>query len=301
MAIIDLDAYLLEAAKKMLPDPLFKEIRVDTSSLSVKDGNSYGIEITSNKPQGTMYMGDADLINNTNESQIMHSESFTKTITDSVTLSVTNGITTGVNISISGKIFGMGVETSMSFEVSTSTTQEQTSTEGVAYTVPSQTVNVPARTTYYVYTELQRSLLEGIVRLKADLSGNVKIFAKTPFDSRPREVYNDSVYKFIKDYQTVFPLPSGTSLNHANSSIHFEGLASYSFGTGTKFYVTISDKPKPTSQGAQEHKPFDAKTGLGTYEIQLDGKKFGFDFNDLKEYMDPKDFERLKELQNETV
>ncbi|MFK4322822.1 hypothetical protein ABH946_005582 [Bacillus sp. RC145] len=298
MAIVDLDAYLLALAKKWFPDPISKLIsKVDTSYLTVKNAESYGFEIKSSKPQGTMFMGESVLKNDTNETQLIHSDSFTKTITDSVTLSVTNGITTGVNISIGGKVFGMGVETSMSFEVSTSTTREQTSTEGVAYTVPSQTVSVPAKKTYYVYTALQRSQLEGSIRLRANLSSIFVVYIN--MDGQEMPVGSFPIYEFIKEYQSLHPLPSGISLNHNDKSIHFEGLAELLYGTGTKFNVTITDTP--SSQGTQEHKPFDAKTGLGTYEINLDGKKSDFDLNDLKDQMEPEVFERLKELQNETV
>nr|MCX3330865.1 ETX/MTX2 family pore-forming toxin [Bacillus pacificus] len=117
---------------------------VNTSHLPIKNAESYGFKIENSKPQGTMFMGESELKNDTNETQTIHSDSFTKTITDSVTLSVTNGMTAGVSVTISGKIFGIGAESSMSFEVSTSTTNEQTSEESVAYTVPSQTVVVPA-------------------------------------------------------------------------------------------------------------------------------------------------------------
>ncbi|PNK24686.1 hypothetical protein CBR59_24400 [Bacillus thuringiensis] len=297
MAIVDLDAYLLALAKKVYSPiaPLLN--RVNTSSLKVKNAESYGFEIKNNKPQGTMFMGEAALRNDTNETQTIKSDSFTKTITDSITLSVTNGIKTGIDISVGGKVFGMGVETSMSFEVSTSTTREQTSTEGVAYTVPSQDVVVPAKKTYYVYCALQRSQLEGSIRLRADLSDRFMVIMK--FQDVEGIVYDGDIYDFVKQHQSLHPLPSGISLNHNDKSIHFEGVAEYIYGTGTKFNVTITDTP--SSQGTQEHKPFDAKTGLGTYELQLDGKKLGFDLNDLKDQMEPGVFEKLKELQNEIV
>ncbi|PHC64740.1 ETX/MTX2 family pore-forming toxin [Bacillus toyonensis] len=293
MAIFDLDAYLLRIVKEI---PIYGSMMnaVDTSRLTIKNAESYGFEIKNSKPQGTMFIGESVLKNDTNETQTIHSDSFTKTITDSVTLSVTNGISAGVNISIGGKIFGMGVETSMSFEVSTSTTNEQTSEESVAYTVPSQPVVVPAKKTYYVYTSLQRSQLEGSIRLRADLSDGFLAL----MNSGAGLPIGD-IYEVIKSRQLAHPLPSGISLNHNNKSVHFEGIAEYIYGTGTKFYVTITDTP--SSQGTQEHKPIDAKTGLGTYEIQLDGKKLGFDINDLKDKMDPKDFKKLKELQNEIV
>lgn len=298
MAIVDLDAYLLALAKKYYPDMFSQFIsRVDTSMLGVKNAESYGFEIKNNKPQGTMFMGEAALKNDTNETQTIKSDSFTKTITDSITLSVTNGIKTGIDISIGGKVFGMGVETSMSFEVSTSTTREQTSTEGVAYTVPSQEVVVPAKKTYYVFCALQRSQLEGSIRLRADLSGPFAVYMNMNGTEMP--LGGHSIYDFIKAHQSLHPLPSGISLNHNDKSIHFEGIAEYIYGTGTKFNVTITDTP--SSQGTQEYKPFDAKTGLGTYEIHLDGKKLGFDLNDLKDQMEPEVFERLKELQNEIV
>ncbi|TKI79861.1 hypothetical protein FC699_35515, partial [Bacillus wiedmannii] len=219
--------------------------------------------------------------------QTIHSDSFTKTITDSVTLSVTNGVTAGVSVTISGKIFGIGAESSMSFEVSTSTTNEQTSEESVAYTVPSQMVVVPAKKTYYVYSSLQRSLLEGSIRLRADFSG--ALFATMKFGDSDMYISMGDMYEFVKTHQLSHPLPSGISLNHNNKSVHFEGVAQYLYGTGTKFNVTITDTP--SSQGTQEHKAFDAKTGLGTYEIQLDGKKLGFDLNDLKDQVEPKVFE----------
>ncbi|MFK4316137.1 MULTISPECIES: ETX/MTX2 family pore-forming toxin [unclassified Bacillus (in: firmicutes)] len=296
MAIVDLDAYLTALAKKVFPIPQMIK-GVFTSELSIENAESYGFEIKNSKPQGTMFMGESVLKNDTNETQLIHSDSFTKTITDSVTLSVTNGITTGVNISIGGKVFGMGVDTSMSFEVSTSTTREQTSTEGVAYTVPSQTVSVPARKTYYVYTALQRSQLEGSIRLRADLSGDLHL--KLDIAGSEGSINVGNIYEYIKTHQLSHPLPSGISLNHNNKSIHFEGIAELIYGTGTKFNVTITDKP--SSQGTQEHTPIDAKTGLGTYEIQLDGKKLCFDLNDLKDKTEPEVFEKLKELQNEIV
>ncbi|WP_180250245.1 ETX/MTX2 family pore-forming toxin [Bacillus toyonensis] len=294
MAIVDLDAYLVELFKKiMYPSPT----REDTTNLTVKHAESYGFEIKANKPQGTLFMGEAVLENKTNETQTLKSDSFTKTVTDSITLSVINGIKTGVNIGISGKVFGIGVESSMSFEVSTSTTREQTSTEGVKYTVPSQNVVVPAKKTYYVYTSLQRSNLEGTVRLRADLSGPILIMLK--FGSTEIPVYAGDIFETLNGYQFLHPLPSGISLNHKDKSIHFEGIAEYIYGTGTKFYVTVTDTP--SSQGTLEHKPFDAKTGLGTYELLLNGKKPVLDLNDLKEHLEPKDFEKLKKLQNEIV
>ncbi|MED1436763.1 MULTISPECIES: ETX/MTX2 family pore-forming toxin [Bacillus] len=296
MAIADLDVYLIALIKKTYPEYASYEATSDTSKLSIKNTESYGFEIKENKPQGTMFMGESVLKNDTNETQTIHSDAFTKTITDSVTLSVTNGITAGVSISISGKIFGIGAESSMSFEVSTSTTNEQTSEESVAYTVPSQTVVVPAKTTYYVYTSLQRNQLEGTVRLKADLSERFSVRLK--YGSGQAEIGGD-LYYFINEFHSALPLPSGISLNHKDKSIHFEGVAEYIYGTGTKFYVTISDTP--SSQGIQEHKSFDAKTGLGTYELRLNGKNFDFDLNDLKEYMDSKEFEKLKEQENEIV
>ncbi|MBK5424202.1 MULTISPECIES: ETX/MTX2 family pore-forming toxin [Bacillus] len=297
MAIFDLDAYLVALAKKVAPSyaPLITE--AITTSLSIENAESYGFEIKSSKPQGTMFIGESDLRNDTNDTQTIHSDSFTKTITDSATFSVTNGITAGVNISIGGKIFGMGVETSMSFEVSTSTTKGQTSEESVAYTVPSQSVVVPPKSTRYVYTALERSQLEGIIRLKADLSGICHVMMK--IQSLVLPIFTGNIYEFINTYQSYHPLPSGISLNHKDKSIHFEGVSDYLYGTGTKFRVTITDKP--SSQGIQEHKPFDAKTGLGTYEINLDGKKLGFDLDDLKDQMEPEVFEKLKELQNEIV
>ncbi|PEK11072.1 ETX/MTX2 family pore-forming toxin [Bacillus toyonensis] len=270
---------------------------MDTSRLTVENAESYGFEIKESKPQGTMFMGESTLNNRTDETQTLNSDSFTKTLTDSITLSVTNGITTTVNISISGKIFGMGAETSMSFEVSTSTTNEQTNEESVAYTVPSQTIVVPAQTTYYVHTLLERNQLEGICRLRADLTGF--FFVLTKFAGKEVPCYFGEIYDFVNQYQSLLPLPSGISLNHSKKSIHFEGIAEYFYGTGTKFHITVSDKP--SSQGTQEHKSIDTKTGLGTYPIGLNGKNLNLDLNDLKEHMDPKDFEKLKELQNEKV
>lgn len=300
MAIVDLDAYLFALMKKSHGDPVSEWLyRVDTSKLKVKNAESYGFEIKNSKPQGTLFIGESELANKTNETQTIKSDSFTKTITDSITLSVTNGIKTGIDINIGGKVFGLGVETSMSFEVSTSTTREQTSTESVAYTVPSQDVVVPPQSKRYVYTSLQRSQLEGSIRLRADLSGEFIAILKPPGMDIEIPMGPWLLYDFVNALQSHYPLPSGISLNHTEKSIHFEGVAEYIYGTGTKFYVTITDTP--SSQGTQEYKPFDAKTGLGTYEINLDGKKLSFDFNDLKEHMDPKDFEKLKELQNEIV
>ncbi|MCC2327599.1 ETX/MTX2 family pore-forming toxin [Bacillus wiedmannii] len=296
MAIFDLDAYLLALSKKALP--FFEVSRIDTSGLSSKNAESYGFEIENSKPQGTMFVGEAELTNKTNETQTIHSDSFSKTFTDSITLSVTNGITAGIDISIGGKVFGVGVETSMSFEVSTSTTREQTSEESVEYTVPSQAVVVPAKKTYYVYTALQRSQLEGSIRLRADLSGEF-VALKRPTDSVETIAFKWNIYEFIKMFGSLLPLPSGISLDHNDKSIHFEGKAEYIYGTGTKFNVTITDTP--SSQGTLEHKPFDVKTGIGTYSILLNGKKSILNFNDLKEHMEPKDFEKLKELQNEIV
>lgn len=292
MAIADLDKYLIELGKKLGDSRI---IGVNTSELTVHNQESYAFVIEDSKPQGTMFMGESVLANNTNETQTIHSDSFIKQITDSVTFSVTNGITAGVSITISGKIFGIGAESSMSFEVSTSTTNEQTSEESVSYIVPSQAVVVPPRKTYYVYSSLQRSQLNGTVRLRADLSNR---FNFTYNGGSAPLTFN--IYEYINRNQSSHPLPSGISLNHKDKSIHFEGVAEYIYGTGTKFYVTISDTP--SSQGTQENKPFDAKTGLGTYELRLNGKKFGFNFNDLndlKELMDPKDFENLKQLKNE--
>ncbi|MED3529014.1 hypothetical protein CON21_22415 [Bacillus thuringiensis] len=298
MAIFDLDTYLLDLFKKVVDSDLEPALRVYTSDLAVKNEEIYGFEIKESKPQGTMFMGESILNNRTNETQTILSDSFTKTITDSVTLSVTNGITTGVNISISGKIFGMGAETSMSIEVSTSTTNEQTNEESIAYTVPSQTVVVPAQTTYYVHTALERNRLEGIVRLRADLSGEITLYVQFTEDLKLPLITID-IYDFVNHFQSSLPLPSGISLNHNTKAIHFEGIAEYLYGTGTKFHVTVTDKP--SSQGTHEHKSFDAKTGLGTYPIGLNGKKLRLDLNDLKEHMNPKDFEKLKELQNKIV
>ncbi|MED3635167.1 ETX/MTX2 family pore-forming toxin [Bacillus thuringiensis] len=176
MAIFDLDAYLLKLKKEEFSvfEMMMTVRGVDSSKLAIQNAESYGLEIIESKPQGEMFLGESILRNQTNESQIINSDTFTKTITDSVTLSVTNGISTGVEITIGGKIFGVGAETSMSFEVSTSTTNEQTSEESVSYTVPSQPVSMPPQSIRYVYASLERNQLKGLVKLKTIYLVNLK-------------------------------------------------------------------------------------------------------------------------------
>ncbi|TKI95425.1 hypothetical protein FC699_13235, partial [Bacillus wiedmannii] len=72
MAIVDLDAYLLALIKKVHPlAPMFHG--VNTSNLTVKNAESYGFKIEDSKPQGTMFMGESELKNDTNETQTIHS------------------------------------------------------------------------------------------------------------------------------------------------------------------------------------------------------------------------------------
>jgi hypothetical protein len=294
MGIFDLDAHLLKLAKEKMGmfEPFIN--KVDTSTLTVQNQESYGLEIISSKPQGTMFVGESVLRNQTNDPQTINSDTFTKTVTDSVTLSVTNGISTGVNVSIGGKVFGMGVETSMSFEVSTSTTEEQTNEESVAYTVPSQPVTIPPQSTRYVYATLEKSELEGIIRLKADLSGQFAAIIKIDTVESPSHF---DLYELVKEFQLKYPLPSGITLNHNNKTIHFEGVAEYYYGTGTKFNVTITDTP--SSSKTLDEKSYDSTTGLGTYQISLDNKKLGSTLDDFKEQLEPEVFEKLKELEKQ--
>ncbi|WP_394514231.1 ETX/MTX2 family pore-forming toxin [Priestia aryabhattai] len=294
MTIFDLDVYLTELGNRVVSS--YGSIyEVTSSQLSVKNAESYGLEIAQRKPLETMFIGESELTNDTDETQSINSDTFTKSITDSVTLSVTNGFTAGVSVSIGGKIFGMGAETSMSFEVSTSETREQTSEVSVAYTVPSQIVSVPPRSKRYVYAALERSQLEGSVRLKADLSGPVTLWVAQGSTALP---FNTELYKFINENQSLYPLPSGISLNHNDKSIHFEGVADYYYGTGTKFRVTLTNTP--SSQKNYEIKSYDSKTGTGTYNIKLNGKKDGFDFNDFKDTLDSETFNKLIELQKQS-
>lgn len=75
----------------------------------------------------------------------------------------------------------------------------------------------------------------------------------------------------IKKYRLKYPLPSGMSLNHNNKLLHYEGEAEYDYATGTKFNVIVTDTS--LSQKNYELKPYDSTTGIGTYDIYLDGKK----------------------------
>lgn len=74
MGIFDLDAYLL----KVLKGRSSSFTGVDTSGLSITDGAIYGLEITSSKPEETMFIGQSVLNNNTNETQTINSDTFTK-------------------------------------------------------------------------------------------------------------------------------------------------------------------------------------------------------------------------------
>lgn len=182
-------------------------------------------------------------------------------------------------MTISGKVFGIGAESSMSMEVSTSHTEEQTSEESVAYTVPSQSITIPPKSTRYVNAVLERAQLEGILRLKADLSCLFTVTQQLEGGMVFKNTVN--LYEFVKEAQIEYPLPSGISLDHNKKTIHFEGVADYFYGTGTKFHVTVTDTASPTR--SIEKKPFDSTTGLGTYEIGLDNKKLGFTLDSFKE------------------
>lgn len=169
--------------------------------------------------------------------QSMTSQSSTFTTTDTTTATVETGITNtgGAQATVGFTAGFFNASTNFRWEVQSSVkyTDTTTTTLTTAWTVPGQSVTVPANSKAVVQAEIQKAVFSGTLALKGDLTGNVN------FTNGCGETFSLPVGKVLalrKDDGTVV---TPSSVVPDGDVARFSGRATFSGATGTSMTVKV--------------------------------------------------------------
>ena len=172
----------------------------------------------------------------------------------SLSAAVTKGLTIGQTVSAKLGIDGFEGSYSQSTTVNFSQTDTTTTTEGVTYTSPSQSIKVPAHTTAKVTVNLKSVIASGNVDLHTELggtySGSLTALAPNYHHDATRQTPNvplyDTLCAAVAD-PTDPALPAALKLNFANKTLDFDGSGTYTAIYGTDYEVKVELTPDSDS------------------------------------------------------
>ncbi|MFE0035585.1 ETX/MTX2 family pore-forming toxin [Streptomyces sp. NPDC059015] len=167
-----------------------------------------------------------------------------KAITTSTTTTVTTGFSSATKVSATFKLsdlVSVGADTTTTVSYSNATAQTSSTTD--TYTLPAQTIPVPARSRMCVYGELLLKKATGNIALNTKLGGYATVI-QSPIGFLKTSIYNGLVTAQSKGAPA---LPAGFSLNSSTKTLDFKGAATYSSVYGTDLQVTTYQSPSLTT------------------------------------------------------
>ncbi len=230
---------------------------VDISGVTAKNTAVNKIGDPDTKDGDTWYVGHANLDNTSDVDQTLSTPSFSLSKTLSLSAAVTKGLTIGQTVSAKLGIDGFDGSYSQSTTVNFSQTDTTTTTEGVTYTSPSQSIKVPAHTTAKVTVNLKSVIASGSVDLHTELggtySGSLTALAPNYHHDATRQTPNTPLYDTlcaaVAD-PTDPALPTALTLNSASKSLDFDGSGTYTAIYGTDYEVNVTltpNRPAPSA------------------------------------------------------
>lgn len=222
--------------------PELAHLRIDTSDVMLDNPavTPYGLSATYQAPYSAYT---TTLRNDLPYPQTLTSQSNTVTTWDTTTSSTEVGaalrIRNEVDRKISITLSGSGAELThrLSVEVEASFKKTDTTTRTVtnAWTVPSQSITVPANTSVTVQALMQRASFSGRLRLEGDIVGNVK------FTNRCGEKFSVPVGRVLALQKDDGSVVTPASVTPAGDSARFSGEGSFSGVAGTSMSVTVTE------------------------------------------------------------
>jgi hypothetical protein len=235
---------------------------VDISGVTAKNTAVNKIGDPDTKDGDTWYVGNSNLDNTSDVDQTLSTPSFSLNKTLSLSAAVTKGLTIGQTVSAKLGIDGFEGSYSQSTTVNFSQTDTTTTTEGVTYTSPSQSIKVPAHTTAKVTVNLKSVIASGNVDLHTELggtySGSLTALAPNYHHDATRQTPNvplyDTLCAAVAD-PTDPALPAALKLNSANKTLDFDGSGTYTAIYGTDYEVKVELTPDSDSSAPNATSP----------------------------------------------
>lgn len=217
--------------------PELGAVRVDTShvELANADVSPSDLSATYDAPY-TAYT--TTLQNDLPWTQSLTSQSNTVTTTDTTTATVENGVTNiagaGASVGFTAGFFNASANVRWELQSSVKFTDTTTSTVSSAWTVPSQTIFVPANTKVLVQAEIQKARFSGKLKLTGNLTGNVT------FTNGCGETYSLPVGKVLALRKNDGAVVTPPSVVPDGDLAKFTGTASFTGVSGTSMTVKVS-------------------------------------------------------------
>lgn len=182
-----------------------------------------------------IFLGSNTFINNTSLDQTYNTSEFSESITKTKSTTTTHGFSSSTSVGGKVKIpFVAEGEVSETLEYNFSNANEQSTSETVTLTAPSQPVIVPANKTYKAEVYFEKKKTSGEVTLFGDLLQWV------------RRNFN---YSFLSDFYKVTPDKVGFTVSPDDEQkLRKVGSGKFSIEYGTNLIVKTYDTSKPNSK-----------------------------------------------------
>uniref|UniRef100_UPI0018644DF1 ETX/MTX2 family pore-forming toxin n=1 Tax=Bacillus cereus TaxID=1396 RepID=UPI0018644DF1 len=158
----------------------FKPEHVNIDSLSLKM-QSVSPDVPTKVSEGNVKIdlgAHSTMINNSNRPETRVSGSMSQTITDSITVTNTYGFKIGGSYKYTASVPGVSSwELSFNTEFNYSNAKATATSNAITYTIPSQTIEIPANSKAVVTSYLTKTKYKGQMNIKAELEGNYEVYA----------------------------------------------------------------------------------------------------------------------------
>ncbi|SDW33437.1 toxin ETX/toxin MTX2 [Marininema mesophilum] len=221
---------------------------VNSSDLQITDAKVTKKGKPKYDPGPDMYFGTSRLVNNSEKTQNLSSQEFSKQVTETITTTVTNGFKAGVSETINASFLGIGSSTTLSAEYNYSSAEAKTSTDTVTYTAKSQNIEVPPHTTALVKVYLKKVKAKGKVNLNATIGGPLSVHYKS---SNIEGDFNGITYEYFK---WANHLPKEYKLKSKAEKLRFKGTGQYKAELGTDFDVRVKFKKQESDEDSKADK-----------------------------------------------
>lgn len=212
------------------------------------------------KNEKNTFVGESNLVNNSDITQVLKTNGFTKVKTSTVTSQVTHGLDVGADAKASFGIPFIGstqIGIKASYKYNTSDTD--TTTETYTYSVDPQSITVPAHTRANVSVKLKEKEIIGKTKLLAELSpvqgtiqGNYRYTDKSLELSRVPYKYN---WNDVLNIQATSKTPIADYFYDSYlDTHHLMGAGVYTADYGTDFDVIVEMYPTDSTKASKSKK-----------------------------------------------
>ncbi|MDF9507752.1 ETX/MTX2 family pore-forming toxin [Bacillus cereus] len=204
-----------------------------------------------------LFIGTDILANETNVDQELKTIQFEKTLTESATATTTHSVGVGMEESVKFDFFIGEGSAKFTVNYNFTNTSSDTTTESIKYTLPSQTIKVPANAKYQVQCILETQKAKANVQLNLDILGNAKYAYNNTAPYTPLYESGANMVKLLND-QNPGPVVSWLDKEwekweYNNGKARYKnGKGTVSADYGTRMYLVVKDVTNTKARSDKE-------------------------------------------------